>query len=60
MTIMRIRFFGPKFMRDNWLLNRGFKSYEDILDHCCFCLEQAHRHALENHVLGTRDWAYRS
>jgi hypothetical protein len=23
-------------MRDNWLSNRVFTSYEDILDHCCF------------------------
>jgi hypothetical protein len=33
-----------QFMRDNWLSNRVFKSYDDILDHCC------HRHAVENHV----------
>ena len=25
-----------QFMRDNWLSNRIFKSYDDILDHCCF------------------------
>lgn len=24
-----------RFMRDNWLSNRGFKSYEDIQDHFC-------------------------
>lgn len=23
------------FMRDNWLSNRIFKSYDDIVDHCC-------------------------
>jgi hypothetical protein len=23
-------------MRDKWLTSRIFKSYEDILDHCCF------------------------
>jgi len=23
-------------MRDNWLSNRVLKSYDDILDHCCF------------------------
>ena len=28
-----------QFMRDNWLSNRVFKNYDDILDHCC--LEQA-------------------
>ncbi len=27
-----------QFMRDNWLSNRVFKNYDDILDHCC--LEQ--------------------
>jgi DDE superfamily endonuclease len=25
-----------QFMRDNWLSNRVFSSYGDILDHCCF------------------------
>jgi hypothetical protein len=24
-----------QFMRDNWLSNHIFDSYEDILDHCC-------------------------
>ena len=24
-----------QFMRDNWLSNRIFKSYEDLVDHCC-------------------------
>ena len=23
-------------MRANWLSNRVFKSYEDIVDHCCY------------------------
>ncbi len=23
-----------QFIRDNWLSNRVFKSYDDILDHC--------------------------
>ena len=25
-----------QYMRDNWLSNRIFANYEDILDHCCF------------------------
>ncbi|MBC2663843.1 transposase [Novosphingobium flavum] len=25
-----------QFMRDNWLSNRIFQSYDDIVDHCCF------------------------
>ena len=24
-----------QFMRDNWLSNRVFSSYDDIVDHCC-------------------------
>ena len=25
-----------QYMRDNWLSNRIFANYNDILDHCCF------------------------
>src|SRR6266581_9565101 len=25
-----------QFMRDNWLSNRVFRSYDDILEHCCY------------------------
>jgi transposase len=25
-----------QFMRANWLSNRVFKSYDNIVDHCCF------------------------
>src|SRR5437764_3146653 len=25
-----------QFIRDNWLSNRVFQSYDDIVDHCCF------------------------
>ena len=38
-----------QFMRDNWLSNRVFKSYDDLVDHCC-SLEQAGRSALAHHV----------
>jgi hypothetical protein len=24
-----------QFMRDNWLSNRVFKSYDDLVDQCC-------------------------
>ena len=24
-----------QFMRDNWLSNRVFRSYDNIVDHCC-------------------------
>ncbi|MCY4317577.1 MAG: hypothetical protein OXE76_00020, partial [Alphaproteobacteria bacterium] len=51
-------------MHDNWLSNRVFKNYDDILDHCC--LEQsrltAKAHCLHRHpkrgqwVLNRRRW----
>jgi hypothetical protein len=25
-----------QFMRQNWLSNRIFKSFNDIVDHCCY------------------------
>ena len=39
-----------QFMRDNWLSNRIFKSYEDIVALCCPSLEQPHRPTMEDHV----------
>ena len=40
-----------QFMRDNWLSNRIFKSYEDIVALCCQArLEQPHRPTMEDHV----------
>src|SRR5438270_13780573 len=39
-----------QFMRDNWLSNRIFKSYDDLVDHCCAGMEQARRPALAHHV----------
>src|SRR5258706_10139154 len=38
-----------QYMRDNWLSNRIFKSYDDIVDHCCYAWN-TRRPALENHV----------
>jgi hypothetical protein len=37
-------------MRDNWLSNRVFTSYENLLDHRLPRLEQTHRSALDHHV----------
>ena len=39
-----------QFMRDNWLSNRVFKSYADILDHCCFAWNKLIDNALEDYV----------
>jgi transposase len=38
-----------QFMRQNWLSNRVFKSYDDIVDHCCYAWNP-HRPAVEDHV----------
>src|SRR5216683_3306015 len=39
-----------QFMRDNWLSNRVFRSYDDILEALLLRLEQARRPALDHHV----------
>jgi hypothetical protein len=39
-----------QFMRDNWLSNRVFRSYDDIFDALLLRLEQARRPALDHHV----------
>ena len=49
-----------QFMRDNWLSNRIFKSYEDILDHCCFAWNKLIDMPWKIISIGTRDWACRS
>ncbi len=47
-----------QFMRDNWLSNRIFKSYEDILDHCCFAWNQLTQQPGRIISIGLRDWAH--
>ena len=49
-----------QFMRDNWLSNRVFKSYDDILDHCCFAWNKLIEMPWKIMSIGTREWAYRS
>ena len=49
-----------QFMRDNWLSNRVFKSYDDILDHCCFAWNKLIDMPWKIISIGTREWAYRS
>ena len=39
-----------QFMRENWLSNRVFKSYDDIVALLLRRLEQPHRPTMENHV----------
>ena len=47
-----------QFMRNNWLSNRVFTSYEDILDHCCFAWNQLTDQPWKIMSIGLRDWAY--
>lgn len=48
-----------QFMRDNWLSNRIFKSYADILDHCCYAWNTLIEQPWRIMSIGWRDWAYR-
>ena len=47
-----------QFMRDNWLSNRIFKSYNDILDHCCFAWNQLTEQPWKIMSIGLRDWVH--
>ncbi len=46
-----------QFIRDNWLSNRVFKSYNDILDHCCFAWNSLIDQPWCIMSIGLRDWA---
>jgi transposase len=47
-----------QFMRDNWLSNRVFESYDDILDHCCFAWNKFVEQPWRIITIGMRDWAH--
>ena len=47
-----------RFMRDNWLSNRVFKSYDDILDHCCHAWNKLVDQPWRIMSIGLRDWAH--
>ena len=47
-----------QFMRDNWLSNRIFDSYNDIVDHCCFAWNQLIDQPWKIMSIGLRDWAH--
>ena len=49
-----------QFMRDNWLSNRVFESYDDILDPCCFAWNKLIDMPWKIISIGTTEWAYRS
>jgi transposase len=49
-----------QFMRDNWLSNRIFKSYDDIVDHCCFAWNNLVNQPWRIMSIGMRQWAHGS
>ena len=46
-----------QFMRDNWLSNRVFKSYADIVDHSCFAWDSLIHQPWKIMSIGARTWA---
>ena len=49
-----------QFMRENWLSNRVFTSYKDIIDHCCYAWNRLIDQPWKITSIGLRDWAHRS
>src|SRR5947207_572714 len=49
-----------QFIRDNWLSNRVFQSYDDIVDHCCFAWNRIVDQPWTIMSIGLRNWAHRS
>jgi transposase len=47
-----------QFLRENWISNRVFRSYEDILDHCCAAWNRLTDQPWRIMSIGLRDWAY--
>ena len=47
-----------QFIRENWLSNRVFKSYDDILNHCCFAWNQLIQQPWKIMSIGLRKWAH--
>ena len=44
-------------MRDNWLSNRVFASYTDLVDHCCEAWNKLVERPWTIMSIGLRDWA---
>ena len=48
-----------QFLRDNWLGDRIFTSYDDILDRCCEAWKRFVAQPWLIISIGLRQWAYR-
>ena len=47
-----------QFLRDNWLSNRVFKSYDDIVAHCCEAWNELMDQPWRIKSIGRREWAH--
>ena len=47
-----------QFMRENWISNRVFTSYPDILDHCCAAWNKLIDQPWTIMSIGLREWAH--
>jgi len=47
-----------QFMRQNWLSNRVFKNYDDVVAHCAFAWNRLTDQPWRIMYLGLRDWAH--
>jgi putative transposase len=47
-----------QFMRDNWLSNRIFKSYDDLVDHCCEAWNKPVDQPWRIMSIGLRQWVH--
>src|SRR6267143_1626386 len=47
-----------QFIRDNWLSNRVFRSYDDIVEHCCYAWNKLVDQPWTIMSIGLRDWAH--
>jgi len=48
-----------QFLRQNWLSNRIFKGYDDILEHCCRAWNRLIHQPWRIMTIGMRDWTHR-
>jgi hypothetical protein len=46
-----------QFMRQNWLSNQIFKSFDDIVDHCCYAWNKLIGQPWKIMSIARRDWA---
>ena len=47
-----------QFIRDNWLSNRVFSSYDDILDNCCDAWNKLIQQPRTIMSIGLQNWAH--